>query len=697
MPSTPPNIAWIMADDLDNDWKDDRLTYMPHLSGRLRDEGALFEHHVAAQPVCGPSRSSLLLGRWPHNTGYVANGDLDSIAAFVSQHNKSVGKWLSDAGYYTAFHGKYVNSCEAHVPSGWSHWGGFIQTYNFYNASCWAVEAGVDVPPESTVKVMTGIHQADFLGNFTLESAARALALGKPFFIHTTPVMPHWGTCDGPKFPPGEGYAPDDPHWEFDLTDATGKRWAMPISPCPTKRHAHSFDGQRNTHVPGLWNVSITGARPLHMRQTVELPGRLTDFQVEREDMGWRNRSCALRDLDDLLGVIINGFESLGVLQDTFVLFTSDNGYHLGEHKLPFGKGLPYETDTRLPFYIRGPNVFRNVTLPHPTTHLDITATVVDIARAQAFVPTQLDGKSFLGEILGEMTYEPTNKADAMVGTHTTSALRALARVEGAPPRTHEGEGVEAGGLKKEGVGAVDFAARADAWRQFSFSEFFGGDITWRLVRVHNSSHSFTYADWCTNDTEVFDLTIDPHQTRNLAGGGGAFAARVVDAYAPLAVSLGRCNGAACSSPIPASAPSFEPCLTVYPQNKEYAGAWNLLPGSERKPIKGLHGWAVDYRLKGGPSGVRGWPAVRVRVLLDGKRSSALPDQLANISRPDVVHGLVPNAEHGFEYRFPPDFLGAGKHSLEVFALDDGGHKHPLSSASASKPQCVCGGVACKC
>ena len=57
------NVVWIMADDLDNDWKDDRLSYMPNLRTGFRDAGAFFENHVAAQPVCGPSRSSLLLGR----------------------------------------------------------------------------------------------------------------------------------------------------------------------------------------------------------------------------------------------------------------------------------------------------------------------------------------------------------------------------------------------------------------------------------------------------------------------------------------------------------------------------------------------------------------------------------------------------------------------------------------------------------
>ena len=653
-----------MADDLDNDWKDDRLSYMSHLRTQFRDEGTFFKNHIAAQPVCGPSRSSLLLGRWPHNVGYVVNDDLDSIEAFVSQHNNSVGKWLSDAGYYTAFHGKYVNACEHHLPSGWSHYGGFTHTYNFYNASCWAVEAGDATPPAETIKVMTGIHQADFLGNFTLKSARRALAQAKPFFIHVTPVMPHWGTCDGPAFPPGEGYAPTDPHWEFDLVDGAGEHWMMPISPCPTKRHAHAFDGQRNRHVQGLWNISITGARPKHMLHTVEVEGRLTAFQAEREDIGWRNRSCALLDLDHLLGVIVDGLDALGMLQTTFALFTSDNGYHLGEHKLPFGKGLPYETDVRLPFYIRGPGVHRNTTLPHLTNHLDITATVVEIAQAGTFAP-QLDGKSFLNEILAAKSV---------------------------------------GDLAVEGsAGTPSFAARAEAWRQFSFSEFFGGEVTWRLVRVVNSSHALTYAHWCTNDTEVFDLDTDPYQMANLAGAGGAsgeFAARVVATLAPLAVTLGGCKGEQCSMPVPATSPPYQECTQIIQAKDANVGSWSLLPhkGSGKR-VTGLHGWAVDFRQRGGPQNVRGWTAVTVRVLIDGKRARAtFPDLTANVSRPNIVKGQIPNAEHGFVYTVPDGFFGPAKHTIQLRALDASGAPHFLTRTGApTEPQCVCNGVECAC
>jgi arylsulfatase len=167
MSAKQPNILFMMADDLNADWKNDRLGYMPHLKKYFKDEGTFFENHVAAVPVCGPSRSSFLLGRFPHNGGYRMNGDLDSIANYLKQANDTLGTWLTNAGYHTAFLGKYVNNLENTVAHGWSHWGGFVSTYDFYNASVhdmdWADPADPD--PPTVVTHMTGIHQADFLGN----------------------------------------------------------------------------------------------------------------------------------------------------------------------------------------------------------------------------------------------------------------------------------------------------------------------------------------------------------------------------------------------------------------------------------------------------------------------------------------------------------------------------------------------------
>ena len=120
----------------------------------------------------------------------------------------------------------------------------------------------------------------------------------------------------------------------------------------------------------------------------------LTAYEARRQDMGFRNRSASLLDLDDMIGVLLKGIDDLGVADNTFVIFTSDNGFHLGEHQMLFGKEHPYDHDVSLPLYIRGPGVPAGAELLYPTNHLDITATVVDLAGATVSGPP-LDGLSF--------------------------------------------------------------------------------------------------------------------------------------------------------------------------------------------------------------------------------------------------------------------------------------------------------------
>ena len=129
-----PNILFILADDLENDYKQDRLAIMPNLR-RLRESGVHFVNHVAAQPVCGPSRSSLLQGRYPHNVNYWANDDPASVANYLAIANNTIGTWLTGAGYHTSFTGKYVNGVEKQVPEGWNHWAAFSTSKGTYNCA----------------------------------------------------------------------------------------------------------------------------------------------------------------------------------------------------------------------------------------------------------------------------------------------------------------------------------------------------------------------------------------------------------------------------------------------------------------------------------------------------------------------------------------------------------------------------------
>lgn len=194
---------------------------------------------------------------------------------------------------------------------------------------------------------------------------------------------------------------------------------------------------------------------------------------------------------------MLAGIDALGVASNTYVIFTSDNGFHMGEHRMLFGKEHPYNHDTELPLFITGPGVPAGVNLLHPTTHIDITATVAELGGATPTGPP-LDGLSFVGAL-------------------------------GATP--------------------VDPAS----WRDFQFTEFFENANTWQSVRRPLAGAQTRFTRWCQDNLEVFDLAADPFELNNLDGSAAGTAVEDVDS--PFAFALGSCSGAACNAPTPAQPP----------------------------------------------------------------------------------------------------------------------------------------------
>jgi N-acetylglucosamine-6-sulfatase len=294
-------------------------------------------------------------------------------------------------------------------------------------------------------------------------------------------------------------YAPSDPFWEnalefFGCPNASlNDKCSMEISPCVSERNAHLGDGLANPHTPS-WGQLGKGTIP----PTRAALQPATPFEVSRQDVGFRNRTGSARDLDDMLGVVLGGIEALGVEDSTYVIFTSDNGYHLSEHRLLMGKENPYSTDVRIPLVIAGPGIPPSTSLAHPTTTVDLTATILELAGASPTGPP-LDGLSFAAEL---------------------TAPR--------PP---------------------------SQWRNFSFAENAGGGTTWVQLRrplpsPSSPSPRTAFHWWCSNVSEVFDLDGDEWQLSNLAGAtpeGG----RVLAEALPLVLALARCAGQNCTTPVP--------------------------------------------------------------------------------------------------------------------------------------------------
>jgi hypothetical protein len=379
---------------------------------------------------------------------------------------------------------------------------GALGTYNFYNSTPYSVTFaadGVTQTSPTSWSAMEGVHQADYLGQAAVERMREAGAEGRPFFLHLAPTMAHFGTCDGPHLDLNL-YADTDPFWELDLalrhgcSNASANQGCrLAMSPCATARNAAAAGGRSNPHT-AAWNVTASGTLPLEMARPP-----LTAFEAQRQSMGFRNRTASLVDLDDMLGVVLDGVSALGLEGSTVVFFASDNGFHLGEHRLPMGKEHPYEVDVRIPLYARGPGIAANTTLLHPATLVDLTATLLQLAGAAPPAgQAALDGLSLVAALAG-----------------------------GQDPAT---------------------------WRNFSYSEHFNGKNTWVQVRRPlqggGPASATSYSRWCTNQSEVYDLLLDPLQLVNLADTPGR-GEEVEDSSLPLALALLACKGGNCSTPQP--------------------------------------------------------------------------------------------------------------------------------------------------
>ena len=270
--------------------------------------------------------------------------------------------------------------CTPQPPYPLPSWAGLCATYCFYNASY--------VENDGRLHVEENVYQSDSLAARAVSVMKQAQSEKKPFYIHLTPVAPHWGTC-GCHTPPVLPFAPSPPPpppFHSDNND-TIPQWKC--SPCPDSAHSSSFPNLRNPHTPA-YNCSTAGLPSL-----MGLTQPLTPAIAAGEDNCFQHRVRSLQGLDRLVGTVLQQVEAMGLDDNTYIMFTGDNGFHLGEHRLAYGKGEPYESDTRVPMLVRGPAVAAGAKREHGTQHVDLVATVADLAGlGAADVPWPLDGLS---------------------------------------------------------------------------------------------------------------------------------------------------------------------------------------------------------------------------------------------------------------------------------------------------------------
>ena len=386
-----PNIIMLMADDM----RVEDLRYMPHVRALLQDRGLTFRNSFSPFPLCCPARASFLTGRFPHNHHVYSHMAPWGFKSF--DDHKTLATALHRAGYHTGFVGKYLNGYGAqpslvtggpsfhYVPAGWTDWNAAVErpvgspypsggTYNY-----WHTLFNVNGVTDDTHK---GEYQTAVLGGFARRLVHKYHQGRKPFFLYFSAVAPHFGVREkGDPRPIQRGKylfkfdTPGRPGWvrgRFDrqITRSPG----MPLNGGPSEADMRD--------------------KPRQMRRLPELSlaERRALTQVARQ------RAEAEFVLDQQIKSVTDVLRRDGELANTVLMFTSDNGYFMGEHRQRTGKIKPQEPSLRVPFLVAGPKV------PHgqrfdPITTEDITATIAQLAGATRYLPYASDGYSVVRTI----------------------------------------------------------------------------------------------------------------------------------------------------------------------------------------------------------------------------------------------------------------------------------------------------------
>lgn len=426
----PPNIVLILVDDMEARAIEAAPERFPNIAA-LAASGTRFANAFAPTPVGCPSRSTILRGQYAHNHGVVRNNGPDGgFAAFrdLERERSTVAVWLQEAGYRTAMVGKYLNGYgerggTTYVPPGWDRWHATMSLDYFdYQLN------------ENGRVVSYGDRARDYQTDVLSERArafVRATPAERPFFLYLAPRNPH------------------------------GPSTAAP-------RHANAFPDAHAPRVPSFNEADVTD-KPAYVRESP----RLTRRQIAALDEGYRQRLRSLLAVDDMVGALLATLRATpGRLENTHVFFTSDNGYHQGEHRRPVGKGSPYEASSRLPLLVRGPGVAAGRTEEGLVLNADLAPTFADLAGAtpDGFV----DGRSL----------RPLLAGDSVAWRRAVLLERLAADV------------ARIAGAEEESGSALRIPP-------------------YRALRTDDR----LYVEYDTGERELYDVRADPYELRNLLAG----------------------------------------------------------------------------------------------------------------------------------------------------------------------------------
>lgn len=464
---------FLLTDDLDSP----EISVMPRLKSLLIDQGTSLTDYNVSVSWCCPSRATTLRGQYAHNTQIWSNSAPNGgFGRFYSRNleDSTIATWLQSAGYRTGLFGKYLNGYpeqapvgEKYVPPGWTTWevpaaGSPYHQFNYTLNKNGRLEHHGDKPKD----YLTDVLNAD----------ARAFIRSpspKPFLAYIGVYNPH-----------------------------------APATPAP--RHAKLFKNVKAPRTPSYDEKDLTG-KPTEVR-------RLSPVSAGEEktwDALYRDRLRSLQSVDDMIGDLVTALRQSGRLDDTYFIFTSDNGFHIGQHRMPPGKNTAYDEDTRVPFIVRGPGVPAGRSVHQLAGNVDVAPTLADLAGITS--PGFVDGRSLV-PLLRPGTPNTWRQAFLVEHGHGPGTK---------PPLTPPANGV------LEPPELLSPSKR----ERFYLAPFEG-----------LKTERYAYVEYSTGERELYDLVNDPYELHNLVLDKSPPIQSLIASFAARLKAMRVCRAASCAA-----------------------------------------------------------------------------------------------------------------------------------------------------
>jgi arylsulfatase A-like enzyme len=464
------NVVVLMTDDQTTA----DMAVMPLTRRLLGGHGVTFANSYVSYPVCCPSRATYLSGQYAHNHGVMGLYPPGGGYGRFDRWN-ALPVWLRRAGYATAHIGKYLNGygsqVRADVPPGWTEWHGAIDgsTYRMWGYAL--NDNGTRHMYGSAFEEDPRLYQTDVYRRKAVDFIGRRARSRRPFFLSVAFLAPHH--------------------------EATPVRIRSGHLVRSAPRHVGALGDDPAPVSPAFAEADLRD-KPSFVRRN----SRLTPATIAQIGARHRDRQESLLAVDEAVAAIVAALRRAGELDNTYIVFTSDNGYMQGEHNVPSGKMLPYEPSTRVPLLVRGPGIPAGRVSRELVGNVDLAPSIVDAANARA--GKVLDGRSLL-----PFARHPERRSRRPL-LHEAGGRRYIS------PRDHDAG--EAGPVRRV--------------------------MTYRAVRTPR----WLYVEYRAGARELYDLARDPYELRSLDAERGFAAVRA--GLDMVLRGLSTCRGSVCRRPV---------------------------------------------------------------------------------------------------------------------------------------------------